>query len=107
MMNRQMMLSILNSMSDDKLVQAMGAAGIDMPMDQGYDLGNEEAEGIQSWNARDVSVPPANKPTFFDKAVIAPKPQMPGQRAYMQGMPQEMGGLDDYTMHQMHTMQEG
>lgn len=109
MMNRQTMLSILNSMADDKLIQAMKATGIDCGgMEEGYDLGDESAEGIEPWNARDVSVAPANKPKFFDKQVIERQPQMMAQgREYMKGLPQDMGGLDEYSLHQMHSMQEG
>lgn len=108
MLTRDQMVSILSAMADDKLLQAMSAVGIDtggQPGMAGLDLGEEEASGIQSWNARDVSVPPANKPALFDKQVIEPPQEVMAQdRAYLQGMPSpELGGLDAYQIHQLNS----
>lgn len=109
MLTREQMVSILSAMADDKLLQAMSAVGIDTGgQEAGYDLGQEEASGIQSWNARDVSVPPPNKPALFDKQVIEPPQQIMAQdRAYMQGIDAELGGLDAYQMHQLHSQDGG
>ena len=109
MLNRQQMISILSAMSDDKLIQAMSAAGIETGSPEGYELGDESADGIESWNARDVSVPPPNKPTFFDKAVIERPAQVMGQdrAAYMKGMSQDLGGLDPYSLYQLHSTAGG
>jgi hypothetical protein len=101
MMNRGQMLSILNAMSDDKLVQAMSAAGIDCGDCGGMEMGDESAAGIESWNARDVSVPAVVKPPLVDKSVFT-RPATPVQagREYY-------GPLGAYAEHQMHNNQGG
>ncbi len=91
-MNRSQMLAILSNMSDDKLVEAMSATGIPME-DEGFGLGPEQADGVESWNARDVPMQDPQKPAFFDKAkFIAPQP---GAMRPQYANPND--GMDDLT----------
>lgn len=85
-MNRQQMLAILNSMSDDKLMEAMSATGIPMDEDRA-ELGMEDPNTLEGWNARDVSMPDPQKPVFFDKSKFQ-KPPMQAARPYMAGASQ-------------------
>lgn len=99
-MNRQQMVSILNTMSEENLLQALSAVGVEAGSDD-MDLGDEEVEGLQPWNARDISVEDSNRPQLFDKAKIikpiAMEAVRPG-REYL-GDGEEMGELADYTLH--------
>lgn len=96
-MNREMMLSILGTMSDDNLMQALQATGI--PCDEGsYSDGwgangaGEEGgddEPLVSWNNTEVKVPPSNKPKFFEnKTIEVPK-------ARPQYLMPDSGGMGD------------
>lgn len=107
MMHRGQMISILNAMSDEKLVQALSAAGIDCGPDEGYELGQEEAQGIESWNARDVSVPAVEKPPLVDMSVFT-RPATPKQmrREYLSDET-DLGPLGAYAEHQLHNNQGG
>lgn len=73
-MSRGQMLSIINSMSDEKISEALQATGVETGCCD-YELGGEEAEGLESWNARDVSVEATPRPPIIDKA----KFEKPGQ----------------------------
>lgn len=78
MLSRQQMLAILSTTSDDSLMQAMSAIGVPQddssPSDQ---MNQPESSGLESWNAKQVSVPPANKPVFFDKSKFQQAPAQP------------------------------
>ncbi len=92
-MNRSQMISILNSMSDDSLATAMGAVGIDSGhKEEGYDLGEESADGLESWNDREVKMEPSPRPPILDKSKFETKPdQQKGMRDYGAGE----GDLDE------------
>lgn len=97
-MNRSQMLSILNTMSDDSLMRAMSATGIDAGAGDGGGMGGgdgrDEDDQIVSWNNTDVKVPNSARPKIFDKGQFeeaqhqAMKPQR-GQVPYLQ--PEGMG----------------
>lgn len=84
MMPRQQALSILGTMSDDNLMQALSAVGIDCYSGggregyrQGFDGSDSEDQELVSWNNTDVKVPPSNRPQFYDKnqTIDVPKAQ--------------------------------
>jgi hypothetical protein len=107
MLNRNQMISILSSMSDEKLVQAMSATGIDVGPSEGYDLGEEESAGLEPWNMRDVSVPAVVKPPLVDKSVFTrPATPMQARREYLSDET-DLGGLGEYAAHQVHANQGG
>ncbi len=98
-MNRAQMISIVNSMSDDSLMKAMSAVGIDAGGGEGdqFDPGDEEADGLQSWNSRDVSVEAAPRPPIVDKSKfekMAPQPQQGMRPDY--GADPDMSGITEY-----------
>lgn len=107
MMNRGQMLSILQAMSDEKLVQAMSAAGVDCGDCGGMQMGDEIAEGIEPWNARDVSVPEVVKPPLVDKSVFTrPATPMQAKREYLSDET-DFGPLGAYAEHQAHNTNGG
>lgn len=84
-MNRQQMLSIIGTMSDDNLMRALSATGVEccdemgMDGDYGSGLGAEDDGGeLVSWNNTDVKVPKTKRPPLFDKnqTLDIPKPQV-------------------------------
>ena len=91
-MNRQQMIAILSNMSDEKLVDAMSATGVPM-QDEKMDLGTEEPEGLEGWNAREVPMGDPQKPSFFDKSKMM-RPAMQAARPMYadprQDMPEDM-----------------
>ncbi len=99
-MNRGQMISILNSMSDDSLTKAMSAVGIDSgggEGGEGYELGSEEADGLQSWNSRDVSIESSPRPPIIDKSKfekIAPQPQQGMRPDYGKEDLGDLGGME-------------
>lgn len=72
-MNRAQMLAILNSMNDESLLQAMAAVGIEAGV-EGLELGEEVAEDMIPWSAKEIKVEPANKPQFIDKSKFIKQP---------------------------------
>lgn len=99
-MSRQQMLSILNTMSDDNLAQAMSAVGVEC-CPEGYELGEEQVDGLEGWNAKEVSIEPPNKPKFLDSAKFVKQPvqviRRPGALEYLDQ--EDQGELADYSMH--------
>ncbi len=95
-MSRSQMLSVINSMSDDKLAEALDATGVETGV-QGYDMGEgEEAEGLESWNARDVSIESSPRPPIIDKAKFEkPQPQMGMRPKYDVGQ-DDLSGLQGF-----------
>jgi hypothetical protein len=86
-LSRAQMLSILNTMDDDHLMQAVSAAGIDVGEGGGMDLGGESpSEGLESWNQLRIDMPQSKTPPLVDHAKITqaqrqtqaarPKPDM-------------------------------
>jgi len=104
-MNRQQMISILQTMSDDSLMQAMSAVGIDASCDdEGYEMGEPDGdEGLQPWNERDVSVEDANKPELFNKAQITKQPMQEQQMAPTREYLADGEPMDDYAEYMMHS----
>lgn len=97
-MNRAQLLSIINSMADDKLLEALSAAGIDLgdQMQPDMDLGAETTDGLEPWSAKEVQVDPANKPSLFDKNKFVKQPPVVVRRPqYMPQTPMDMGGDED------------
>lgn len=99
-MDRQQMLSILNTMSEDNLAEALSAVGVECDYD-GMDLGEESAEGLESWNARDVSLEPANKPEFLDKSKFVKKAEpMARDREYFEEPRDDSAALNGFLADQ-------
>lgn len=92
-MNRQQMMAILSSMSDEGLMKAMNANGIPVEAEEGLDLGLEDA-GLEPWAARDVSVGESERPQLFDKSALV-KPKIPQMRESSMYMPK---GEEDPSM---------
>lgn len=93
---KETMLSILAQLPESHLVKALDAAGvnIDGAMSGDYTDGMDDMgagggeEGLQSWNARQVKVPQADRPQLFDRnAIVDEKPPQPTQRPYAQPEP--------------------
>lgn len=91
MMDRQQMIQILASMDEDKLTQALGAAGISCGPKGSYrdEMGSEEPDDqLVSWNQTKVEVPRSKRPALYDKSANttpAPKPAVRAmdQSAYL------------------------
>lgn len=65
-MNRSQMMSILNNVEDSKLVSALSAIGVETGHEN-MDLGEEsDADGLEGWSARDVTVPSIKKEPLVD-----------------------------------------
>lgn len=84
-MNRAQMLSIINSMADDKLLAALEANGVDTGDAMGtVDPAFEENSQLEPWTEKEVQVGPANKPALFDKNKFIKQPPVVIRRpAYM------------------------
>lgn len=95
-MNRQQMISILSAASDDNLVQAMSAIGVDAQPDEGMQLGDESVDGLESWNAREVTMGDPQKPMFLDKSKFAPPPAQPQKRPDYYNQMEDMDGIQQY-----------
>jgi hypothetical protein len=59
------MLSIMNNMSDEALMEALSAVGIEQEADD-FALGMESEEGIPGWNEQEVQISAPNKPSLVD-----------------------------------------
>lgn len=95
-MSRSQMLSILNSMSDEKLSSALNATGVETGVED-YDMGmGEEAEGLESWNARDVSVEATARPPIVDKSKFEKPGQVVMKRPDYVGDQEELAGYSDF-----------
>lgn len=97
-MNRQQMLSILNAASDENLIQAMSAIGVEAQPDDGMGmgLGDESAQGLESWNAKQVTMGDPQKPAFLDKSQFAPVQQKPQPRPEYYNAMQDMDGVQQF-----------
>jgi hypothetical protein len=91
------MLSILSTMSEDNLMHALSAVGIEGGGGDDSFAWMEEGQGLESWNAKDVRLPPPNKPALIDPSKFVDMPQQvsPPREMYVD-MGEDMGGLDDY-----------
>lgn len=86
MMDRQQMLAILSSMSDDALMKACSANGIECGGGSYQsDMGGESpAEGLESWNDTRIDMPMSKRPPILDtgkilaaqKQAAQPRPQV-------------------------------
>ncbi len=78
-MKREQMLSVLNAVDDQKLMQAMSAIGIDCGDGAGgLDYGAEDgADGLVGWNSTEVKVPESERPRLFDKSKTVERKQQP------------------------------
>jgi hypothetical protein len=101
------MLQILNTMDDTSLSSALSAVGIESGMDEGMEdgmfdpsgesLSGQSGDELQSWNARDVALPPPNKPPFLvDKSQFIKGAQPTDQEQYMAGGMSEPDGDEQY-----------
>lgn len=94
-MDRQVMLSIINAMGDDQLTQALSSVGVQV--DGGMeDMGDESAEGLEGWNAKQVTMGDPQKPQFLDKSKFAPPAPQPQARPQYYNQTQDMAGLEQY-----------
>ncbi len=82
--DRQELLGILNALSDDRLVQALSAAGINI--EGGGSMAQDMAmmdpvDELTPWNRTEVKVPLTTRPPIVNKGqtVDLPQPQLPGQ----------------------------
>lgn len=92
--DRQELLGILNALSDDRLVQALSAAGINV--DCGPGMAQELALGdpvdeLTPWNRTAVKVPMTTRPPIVDRAKTLEMPQPPAMPPAYLGNP----GLDN------------
>lgn len=101
MMNRSQMLSILNTMSEDKLSEALSAVGVECDYEDPFSLGEEQAEGLETWGAKDVSVEPVRKAPLVDKTKFVREPAQPVRRRefYLGQGDEDTSGLSDYMIH--------
>ncbi len=85
MLDQQTLMSIIGALEEAKsMIEQLGASGDEMAVG-GMDLGVESGDELQSWNARDVSVPPPNKPAFLvDKSQFIKGGQPVAQEQYME-----------------------
>lgn len=74
--DRQELLAILNALSDDRLVQALSAAGIGIEggAAESQPLGDPRDE-LTPWNATAVKVPMTTRPPIVNLAKITETPQ--------------------------------
>lgn len=83
-MNRQQMISILASMDDQSLIQALEVNGISAAdCGAGMDLnqfGPEMAPGLESWTQRHVSIPRTERPLLADTDMFFGGQQIQPQR---------------------------
>lgn len=68
--DRQELIGILSSLSDDRLVQALSAAGVTVsPSDLSADLaGHEPVASLTPWNKTEVRVPFTRRPPLVDQS---------------------------------------
>ena len=96
-MNRQQMLSILNAASDENLMQAMSAIGVDAGDGQDMGMGGmDDSAPLESWNARQVTLNDPQKPTFLDKSKFAPQPQQAQARPEYYNQMQDIDGVQQF-----------
>jgi hypothetical protein len=78
MMDREQMLQILGTMSEDNLLKAISATGIDcgdcMPGRSALSKDAAGDEALSSWNATSVVIPQSKRPSLFDKNAHYEKP---------------------------------
>ncbi len=95
-MSRSQMLSVLNTMSDDKLNQAMQATGVETGVDK-MELGDESGEGLESWNNREVAIESSPRPPIIDKSKFEKQPEaQQGVRPKYADGAEEMEGLEQF-----------
>ncbi len=92
--DRQELLGILNSLSDDRLVQALGSAGISI--EGGGSIASDMAlpnpvDELVPWNMSSVKVPLTTRPPIVNRSKITEMPQQPAQAGGYMGNP----GLDN------------
>lgn len=107
-MNRQQMLSILNTMSDDNLLQALSAVGVQGGSEMGgHEWMGGEDDGLTSWGMTDVKIAPPNKPALIDANKFVDREAQ--QMRFPQPMYAQLGqdnaeGLEDYIIGANQTM---
>ena len=101
-MSKQQMLSILQTMDEQNLAEALSAVGVECDYGD-MDLGDPSvAEGLEPWNAREVAVGDPQKPEFFNKSVITkqqPQGPMAVTRPSYMGEEESSGEMADYLAH--------
>lgn len=89
-MDRMKKLSILSTMSDEHLTQALNAVGIDCESeDYMQDLGPEESPGLESWSERSVNIPLTVRSPLVDSSKIFVPKQQPMQPQGMNFVPEQ------------------
>ncbi len=99
-MDRNQMLAIINTMGDEHLTQALSAVGIQTDNDGMGDMGDESTEGLESWNAKQVTMGDPQKPQFLDKSKFAPPQVQQMQRPEYYNKSQDTEGLEQYIPNQ-------
>lgn len=96
-MNKAQMMSILGAVEDSKLIQAMKSIGIDTGEDE-MDFGDEQAEGLEDWNKRDVYLIDTPREPFVDMAKFtksaAEKPAKTQKKPYFNPDDSENSHMD-------------
>lgn len=84
-LGRAQLLSIINALSDDKLLQALSTVGVELGEEASLDLGAEDAADLKPWSEMKVAMPPSNKPPLFNKGNIEvpAAPATPERPVYM------------------------
>ncbi len=98
-MNKQELLAILSNALDDNTIEEMSADDGSGDMSQGQpmpDMQDPQSDDLQSWNSMQVSLPPANKPQFYDNTQL--QQEQPGQ--------QDSSQTPDYAHNQLNDEEE-
>lgn len=97
-MNRQQMITIISAMDEDYLMHMLSSVGI-----EGEGMGGErswmddELGGLDSWESRQVAVPPPNKPSLLDtKKFVEHQVNVP--RPAYADMGQDMEGIEEFAL---------
>lgn len=77
--DRQELIGILSALSDDRLVQALSAAGVSVsPGDLGAELAMPDpVESLTPWNRTEVKVPFTQRPPLVNQQRTWEMPQQP------------------------------
>ena len=83
--DRQELIGILSSLSDDRLIQAMSAAGVQVsPGDLSNDLAlPDPVDELTPWNRTAVKVPFTSRPPIVNQSRLLEMPQPPRQPSFL------------------------
>lgn len=95
-MDRQTILAILSTASDEHLMAAMSALGIPVGGSGAAQDFMQPGAGLEGWDAKDVRIAPPRKPAFLDPSkFVAEQPQQEARPLYL-NMGEDTAGLDEY-----------